>query len=201
MSTTALYLTAKPPHVKKGEYARAGTLLTVEEARNLVELARRRPWEGDTTVIHITGAHLVRADIWNVLLKILEEPPPYVQFNLYAPSTDSIPGTIKSRSHVKRLDLPNFAAEDSSRFIRLIESGDALAILREGDRHSERDEATRSVESIWVYAIQTGRIGMAFLSEVYLERLRRGANPRVTVKSMLIELATQHKKALAAKDT
>lgn len=198
MSVTKLHLTAIPPSVKKNELAISGANLNVEEARQLVERCRRRPWQGDSTVIHITAAHRVRNDAWSVLLKVLEEPPPYVQVHLYAPSTDSIPTTIRSRSHVTRESLPKPLPEDASRLVRLYESGDALGIVREADRHTDLEETRRSVLGLWIYSIETGKVDTAVLSEYYLSLLSQQASPRVVMKSLLITLALRHRKRMAA---
>jgi DNA polymerase III delta prime subunit len=168
--------------------------MTVDQAREIVSMAQRRPWEGDSTTVHLTAAHLVRDDSWNALLKVLEEPPPYFHAHLYAPSTDSIPRTIKSRSHVIRESLPVVHPEDAARLLRLIESGDALAILREADRHTEPDATKRVLESLWTYAIQIGKTDAGLLSDYWLAQLRLGASPRIVMKALLLELAIRHRK-------
>ncbi len=178
--------------------ARAGHIITVEEARELVQVSHRRPFEGDSTVIHITGAHRVPDQVWNTLLKVLEEPPPYVEFHLYAPSVDSLPRTIKSRAHVSREHLPNPQPDDAGRLVRLYESGDAILILREADRYTESGDAARAIESLWTFGAQTGKLDCALLSEYYLSMLRRGASPRVTMKALLIGLAIRHKERITS---
>lgn len=171
----------------------SGSNLSIDSARELVQKVKRRPWEGDSTVIHITASHLIRDDTWNTLLKVLEEPPPYAQFHLYAPATDSIPKTIRSRSHITRESLPRSVPEDASRLVRLYESGDALGILREADRHADLEEARRALTSLWIYAIETGKLDTAFVSDYYLSHLSRSASPRVVLKALLITLALRHK--------
>lgn len=187
-----LHLTGDPPLVRKGEHTFAGDLLAVDEARELVSMARRRPWQGDSTVIHVSAAHFVREDVWNTLLRLLEEPPPYVFVHLYAPSSDSIPKTIVSRAHVVRESLPRFVPEDASRLVRLVESGDALAILREGDRCTDLNEARRNVESLWAYSVETGRLDIALVADAYLRLARQGVSPRVLMKAFLLRLAIRH---------
>jgi hypothetical protein len=198
MPTTHLHLTALPPRVTKNEHTWRGDALSIEQSREIVQLIRRRPWQGDTTVVHITNAHLVRDDVWNTLLKSLEEPPPYVQFHLYAPSTDAIPRTIRSRSHITRESLPNFIPEDASRLARLFEGGDALAILRECDRHTETEETRRLVRSLWAYCIETGRLDAGVLCDYYLGKLQNGVSPRIVLKALLLTLAVRHKMAVTS---
>lgn len=198
MAVTRLHLTAIPPSPKKNDIALSGRSLSVEDARQLVEKCRRRPWQGDSTVVHITAAHRVRSDAWSVLLKVLEEPPPFVEVHLYAPSTDSIPSTIRSRAHVTRESLPKPIPEDASRLVRLYESGDALGIVREADRHTDLEETRRAVLGLWIYAIETGKVDTAVLSEYYLGLLSQQASPRVVMKALLVTLALRHRKRLAA---
>jgi hypothetical protein len=193
MPTPTLHLTGRPPRAAATDVVHAGNLLDIETAREIVSSTKRRPWQGDTSVIRITAAHRVRDDVWNTLLKVLEEPPPHVEFHLYAPSTDSIPRTIKSRAHVVREHLPDPTPEDASRYVRLYEAGDALAIMREADRHTEQGEALRAVEGLWTHGVQTHRLNQALLSEYYLTSLRRGASPRVVMKALLLTLAIRFK--------
>ncbi len=181
--------------MRKGEIVHAGNLIDIDTARTLVASTKRRPWQGDQTVVHLTAAHLVRGDVWNTLLKVLEEPPPYVQVHLYAPSTDSIPRTIRSRSHVTRESVPHVIPEDASRLVRLYESGDALSMLREADRHTNQAEALQAVESLWIYATETKKLEAMQLAEYYLTMLRRGATPRIVMKALLIQLAVRHRVA------
>jgi hypothetical protein len=190
---TILHLTSAAPHVKKGETSVAGHNLAVADARELVNETRRRPWEGDATVIHIPSAHRVSEESWNVLLKVLEEPPPYVAFHLYAPSTDSLPRTIKSRSHVVRESLPKENHEDVSRLVRYVENGDALAIIREADRHSDVNETRQQLMALWAWGVTYGDLDIANLSQFYLEYLNRKVSPRVVVKSLLLTLAIRRR--------
>lgn len=192
MATTQIHLTGKPPLTTSQDVVHAGHVLDVESARELVQLAARRPWQGDTTTIRITNAHRTRDDVWNVLLKVLEEPPPYAEFHLYAPSTDALPRTIKSRAHVTREHLPDPPPEDASRLVRLYESGDALAILREADRHTDLADTRRAIEGLWTHGVSSRRLNQAVRAEAHLNLLRRGASPRVIMKGLLVSLAQLH---------
>lgn len=194
MSQTILHLTTIPPRVAKGEQSVAGHLLNVELAREMVSNSRRRPWQGDQTVIHITSAHRVSDDSWNTLLKVIEEPPPYVQFHLYAPSTDSVPRTIKSRAHVVRESLPKETHEDVSRLIRYVENGDALAIVREADRHTDYVETMQQLMALAAWGVDHGNMDVANLSQHYLSYLGQKVAPRIVMKALLLELAIRHRK-------
>lgn len=158
-------------------------------------MCQRRPWSGDRTTVHLTLSHLVSEDVWNTLLKVLEEPPPYCHFHLYAPSTDSLPRTIKSRSHVVRESLTGIVPDGAARLVRLYESGDAVNIIQEADRHTEVPDTIRAIESLWIYSIETGRLDAATLSEYHLSQVRRGASTRIVMKALLLELAIRNRQA------
>ena len=75
---------------------RTGASLSVEDARRLVGLAQRRPFEGDRQVLVVTDVHLAVNSV-PALLKTVEEPPPSTIFVLLA---DGIPPelvTVASR--------------------------------------------------------------------------------------------------------
>lgn len=184
-----LHLTDRPPRVHRTHHVFAGNLLDVATAREVVTLTRRRPYEGDETVIHLTAAHRATAEIWNVLLKPIEEPPDFVQFHIYAPSVDQLPKTIKTRCHVTRENLPQTHLEDVTRLLRLCESRDALMILREGDRAGDLDETVRVIESMWDSMLKNGRLKAAAYCEAHLELLRAGCSPRIALKSLLLMVA------------
>jgi hypothetical protein len=197
VATTQLHLTGIPPATEREDVVWAGDLLDTKTAREIVELAHRRPWSGDKTVVRITAAHRVSDQVWNVLLKTLEEPPPHLHVHLYAASTDALPSTICSRAHVKREHLPDPTPEDASRLIRLYESGDALAMLRAADRQTDVVDTRRALEGLWHSGVHTGRLDQATQAEHHLYLLNRGVTPRLVVKSLLITLAIHHRQALA----
>ncbi len=198
MAATKLHLTDKPPKVKQFEESVAGDLLSVDQARELVHSSRRRPFQGDSTVIHITGGHLVRDNVWNVLLKMLEEPPPYVHVHIYANSTDAIPGTIKSRAHTTRESMTFRPTEDASRFARLWKTADIATIAREADRHTGKLETVTALENLTAYCIEEGLLEAVPEVELARSRVARGANTRVCMKAMLCSLAISHRRAEAA---
>lgn len=184
-----LHLTDRPPRVHRTHYVHSGQLLDVATAREVASIIRRRPYEGDQTVVHITAAHRATPEIWNVLLKPIEEPPDYVQFHLYAPSVDQLPRTIKTRCHVTRESVPQPHFEDASRLIRLCESRDALMILREGDRSTDVGETYAAIESLWDSLLRVGRLKAAAICEAHLDLLRGGCSPRIAMKSLLLTVA------------
>lgn len=81
---------------------RAKRLIGIEQIRGLQEDALYPPSEAPRKVYVITEAEALSLEAANSLLRILEDPPPYLVFLLLARSLDLLP-TIVSRCQVIRL--------------------------------------------------------------------------------------------------
>jgi DNA polymerase-3 subunit delta' len=86
--------------------ATEGLTLKVELARDLVQLAARRPSVGRWRVIVIEDADRLHERAADALLKALEEPVPGTVWILCAPSLEDVIITIRSRSRHVRLRTP-----------------------------------------------------------------------------------------------
>lgn len=86
--------------------ATEGLTLTVKLARELVQLAARRPSVGDWRVIVIEDADRLHERAADALLKALEEPAERTVWILCAPSLEDVIITIRSRSRHVRLRTP-----------------------------------------------------------------------------------------------
>ena len=75
----------------------AGSMILMEDARRLRRDLHMRPFEAARRVYLILGAHLLRDDSANALLKSLEEPPSYGVFVLVSDHADGMLPTILSR--------------------------------------------------------------------------------------------------------
>ena len=69
----------------------------IEEAKSLVYKAFLSPLNGGKKVYIIDEAHALTPEAFNVLLKLLEEPPPNVCIILCTTEAEKIPSTVKSR--------------------------------------------------------------------------------------------------------
>ncbi len=78
------------------EIERAGALVSVDDARDVVRLAQRRPLEAHRQVIVVSDIHLARLAA-PVLLKTLEEPAGQTVFVLLADSVPAELATVASR--------------------------------------------------------------------------------------------------------
>jgi len=74
-----------------------GDQIRIDEIRELRRDLHMRPFEASRRVYLILGAHLLRDDSANALLKSLEEPPSYGVFVLVSDHADGMLPTILSR--------------------------------------------------------------------------------------------------------
>jgi len=81
-------------------------LITLEEAKELIEEAHRAPAVGPWRVIIIEDADRIAERTSNVLLKAIEEPPARTVWLLCAPSPQDMLPTIRSRCRHVNLRIP-----------------------------------------------------------------------------------------------
>lgn len=74
----------------------------IEEAKQLAYKAHLSPLSGGKKVYIIDEAHALTSDAFNVLLKLLEEPPPNVALILCTTQFEKIPDTVRSRCQLYR---------------------------------------------------------------------------------------------------
>ncbi|MFJ3472664.1 DNA polymerase III subunit delta' [Microbacterium maritypicum] len=164
-------------------------IITIAEARSLVERSYFAPSAGRYRVIVVEDADRMVERTSNVLLKALEEPPEQTVWILCAPSEADLLPTIRSRVRSLRLREPDVA--DVARLISLrtgVDAGVAEQAARHAQRHigmaqrlatddaarRRRDETLRSVLGV------------------------RGVGDAVEVAGRIIQAATEDAKALTA---
>ena len=82
-----------------------GLSIGVDEMRNIVQIASRRPGTGRWQVVLIEDADRLTEGAANALLKVVEEPPPSTVFLLCAPSVDPEDIAITLRSRCRHVAL------------------------------------------------------------------------------------------------
>jgi DNA polymerase-3 subunit delta' len=164
-------------------------IITIAEARALVERSYFAPSAGRYRVIVVEDADRMVERTSNVLLKALEEPPEQTVWILCAPSEADLLPTIRSRVRSLRLREPDVA--DVARLISLrtgVDESVAEQAARHAQRHigmaqrlatddgarRRRDETLRSVLGV------------------------RGVGDAVEVAGRIIQAATEDAKALTA---
>jgi len=121
-------------HADVDVIATEGLTLTVALARDLVQLAARRPSVGRWRVIVIEDADRLHERAADALLKALEEPVARTVWILCAPSLEDVIITIRSRSRHVRLRTPP------------IEAVAALLVRRDGIDPSMATFAARAAQ-------------------------------------------------------
>ena len=122
-------------HTDVDVIATEGLTLTVGLARDLVQLAARRPSVGRWRVIVIEDADRLHERAADALLKALEEPVIRTVWILCAPSLEDVIITIRSRSRHVRLRTPP------------VEAVAALLVRRDGIDPSMATFAARAAQS------------------------------------------------------
>lgn len=164
-------------------------IITIAEARALVERSYFAPSSGRYRVIVVEDADRMVERTSNVLLKALEEPPEQTVWVLCAPSEADLLPTIRSRVRALRLREPDVA--DVARLIALRTGADERT-AEQAARHAQRhigmaqrlatDEAARRRRDETLRAV----LGV------------RGVNDAVEVAGRIIQAATDDAKALTA---
>ncbi|MGB4135652.1 MAG: DNA polymerase III subunit delta' [Microbacterium sp.] len=164
-------------------------IITIAEARALVERSYFAPSAGRYRVIVVEDADRMVERTSNVLLKALEEPPERTVWILCAPSEADLLPTIRSRVRALRLREPDVA--DVARLI-VQRTGADEQIAEQAARHAQRhigmaqrlatDAAARQRRDDTLRAV----LGV------------RGVNDAVDVAGRIIQAATDDAKALTA---
>jgi DNA polymerase-3 subunit delta' len=94
-----------------------GLSIGVREARELVARAGGRALRGRWRVVLLEDADRLTEGAANVLLKMLEEPPPRTVWLMCVPATEDLPATVRSRCRLVPLGIPT-AADVASVLIR-----------------------------------------------------------------------------------
>ena len=82
-----------------------GLSIGVDEMRDIVQIASRRPGTGRWQIVLIEDADRLTEGAANALLKVVEEPPPSTVFLLCAPSVDPEDIAITLRSRCRHVAL------------------------------------------------------------------------------------------------
>jgi len=119
-----------------------GLSIGVDEMRNIVQIASRRPGTGRWQIVLIEDADRLTEGAANALLKVVEEPPPSTVFLLCAPSVDPEDIAITLRSRCRHVALVTPPVEAIAR------------VLIETDALPEE-------EAQWAASVSGGHVGRA----------------------------------------
>ncbi|GGH43390.1 DNA polymerase III subunit delta' [Microbacterium album] len=166
-----------------------GVIITIKQARELVERSYFSPSVGRYRVIVVEDADRMAERTSNVLLKALEEPPERTVWILCAPSDADLLPTIRSRVRVLRLREP-----DIDQVARLItaRTGADPAFAEQAARHSQRHIGMAQ-------RLATDEASRIRRDETLRAVLRvRGISDVVEVAGQIVQAATDDAKALTA---
>lgn len=164
-------------------------IITIAEARALVERSYFAPSAGRYRVLVVEDADRMVERTSNVLLKALEEPPEQTVWILCAPSEADLLPTIRSRVRPLRLREPDVA--DVARLITLrtgVDEGIAEQAARHAQRHIGMAQRLATDESARRRRDETLRSVLAV----------RGVGDAVDVAGRIIQAATEDAKSLTA---
>lgn len=166
-----------------------GVIISIKDARALVERSYFSPSLGRYRVIVMEDADRMSERTSNVLLKALEEPPERTVWVLCAPSDADLLPTIRSRVRTLRLRDPDVA--DVARLI-VQRTGVDPAIAEQSARHAQRHIGMAQ-------RLATDAAARARRDETLRAVLRvRGVGDAVEVAGTIVQVATDDAKALTA---
>jgi len=102
----------------------------VDNIRDLRDGAVYTPDRGAYKIYIIDEVHMLSPGAFNALLKIMEEPPPYVKFILATTEIHKVPATIASRC--QRYDFRRIKAEDIAARLKYIASQEDIDLTEDG---------------------------------------------------------------------
>ena len=102
----------------------------VDNIRDLRDAAVYTPDRGQYKIYIIDEVHMLSAGAFNALLKIMEEPPPYIKFILATTEIHKVPATILSRC--QRFDFRRIKPEDIASRLKFIAEQEQLELTDGG---------------------------------------------------------------------
>jgi DNA polymerase-3 subunit delta' len=166
-----------------------GVIITIKQARELVERSYFSPSLGRYRVVVVEDADRMTERTSNVLLKALEEPPERTVWILCAPSDADLLPTIRSRVRVLRLREPE--VDEVARLI-VARTGVDPTIAEQAARHAQRHIGMAQ-------RLATDEASRIRRDETLRAVLRvRGIADVVEVAGQIVQAATDDARALTA---
>ncbi|WP_110588387.1 DNA polymerase III subunit delta' [Microbacterium suaedae] len=166
-----------------------GVIITIRQARDIVERSYYAPSVGRYRVIVVEDADRMTERTSNVLLKALEEPPEQTVWVLCAPSEADLLPTIRSR--VRTLRLRELEVDDVARLL-VERTGVDAAVAEQSARHAQRHIGMAQ-------RLATDEASRARREETLRDVLRvRGIGDVVAVAGRIVQAANDDAKALTA---
>jgi DNA polymerase-3 subunit gamma/tau len=147
----------------------------VEDVKNLVDMARVAPWNGNRRVLMLDEIHNLSRRAFDALLRIVESPPAWAAFIFLTSKPEALPAALRSR--LTHLELTLLTSESATRFLIRICQAEGLtydvpglALLQAAVGGQPR-EMLRAIEKVNEFgAISETNVRLA-LNLDFLERL------------------------------
>ncbi|MGI6879335.1 DNA polymerase III subunit delta' [Microbacterium sp. gxy059] len=166
-----------------------GVIITIRQAREIVERSYYAPSTGRYRVIVVEDADRMTERTSNVLLKALEEPPEQTIWVLCAPSDADLLPTIRSRVRVLR--LRELEVDDVARLL-VERTGVDPALAEQAARHAQRHIGMAQ-------RLATDEASRERRDRTLRDVLRaRGISDAVEVAGRIVQAANDDAKALTA---
>lgn len=88
-----------------------GGSIAVKDVRSFFSYTSKKPLDNLDIILVIKSCELINAEVANTMLKILEEPPPYLYIHLITNNESQVISTIVSRTHRIRHDLASASVD------------------------------------------------------------------------------------------
>lgn len=119
--------------LKEGEMGKMRTQIVIEQVReDILKVAELPPYEGRKLIFIVEPSEALNASCQNALLKILEEPPDYVQFILIAKEVSRLLSTVRSRC--QEISLKELTFEETYKIARKLNFGKDAEIAAQVSR-------------------------------------------------------------------
>ena len=121
----------------------------VDNVREIIEGARRKPLDSDYKVYIIDECHMLSTGAWNAMLKLLEEPPKTTVFIMCTTDPQKIPATILSR--VQRYNFSKISLDNIINRLKNIADWEAAELEHEAgvvDSYTYTDEAIQYIAKL-----------------------------------------------------
>ncbi|WP_156760820.1 DNA polymerase III subunit delta' [Microbacterium karelineae] len=166
-----------------------GVIITIRQARDIVERSYYAPSIGRHRVIVVEDADRMTERTSNVLLKALEEPPEHTVWVLCAPSEADLLPTIRSR--VRTLRLRELEVDDVAQLL-VERTGVDATLAEQAARHAQRHIGM-------AHRLATDEASRERREQTLRDVLRaRGIGDVVEVAGRIVQAANDDAKALTA---
>lgn len=121
----------------------------VDNVREIIEGARRKPLDSDYKIYIIDECHMLSTGAWNAMLKLLEEPPKTTVFIMCTTDPQKIPATILSR--VQRYNFSKISLDNIISRLKYIVDYEADEIINNGGpdgAYTYTDEAIQYIAKL-----------------------------------------------------